>query len=627
MDFKLELIAISTSAVVLIPVQCSKLPDLAKLLPPIIGLACTLPLATSIKHELSEHEKDISDRYDGLDIREEELNQRDHRIYEAEKTSQLERQRKQAELNSKIQSINDLENDIRKREQALDEILEARIEVISGQIELDLNRRREELEQQYNRKFEEIQTWYKNQKIKLEEYKEDINRSKSEVVTEYAIEKSRYERQLANHQLEIQKLNQLIKILKAPKLATGGDEIAREEANKVIRFLWQQDKPIEVDCADRQPKETGDNETRFWVRLRDTTHFQRLKSKEIIEAIRIELAKNTDPVITQEESETLIRITLPWNNRSPKANELTRKSVEESLKDCLSVGNERSWLITGHPGSGKTSVMIYLGQQLGGETAQRLALNPHKDDFSAYEPYGFVEVNNMDEIIQNIYLLKEELRLRREVSNRRFKLVVAVDELGAILDACDKPKEIMAILRQCSIEGRKLGLNVVIGHHSQTTKAIEMDGEFRNSFYQLFLVGAARYAIDQPGRSVGLQSQEEYWVKKAAYPALMLINWQYSLIKHPTHGDYQEYRDKGNAPKNLHKWLVNPITIAEHISTESKPPRTLTQGEIDMIYILAGQAKTISQIVSDIWRVNPNKSDQYKMLKNQVEQVLDSFKS
>jgi len=608
-------------AAILIPIQGSKLPEIFKLITPSGGLILAISIAISAKHELTEHEQSISDRYQGLDAREDDLNQREHRIYEAEKTAQLERERKQAEMNSKIQDINELEKNIRKREKSLDEILDARIQVISDNIELDLNRRREELEQQYNRKFDEVQKWYQNQKVKLEEYKYNIERSKSGVLADFASEKVKYEKQLASLSLEIQKLNEVIRILKAPKLATGGHEIARQETNQVIRFLWKQQPPIEVDCADRQPIETGDNETRFWLKLRDSTQFQKLKSKEIVEAIRIELAKNAEPIITQEESETLIRITLPWNNRATKTHELTRKSVEDSLKDCLSVGSERCWLITGHPGSGKTSVMIYLGQQIGGESAQRLALNPHFDDTSSYEPYGFVEINEMAEIIENIYKLDEELKLRRSDKNRRFKLVVAVDELGAILDASEKPREIMSILRQCSLEGRKLGINVIIGHHSQTTKAIDMDAEFRNSFYQLFLVGAARYAIEQPGRNTGLKPEQELWVKSAAYPALMLSNWQYKLVKHPTHGDYREYRDKGNAPKNLQQWASNPVTLAISLKSETNGSRPLTQAEIDMIYSLAASGKTTSQIIKKLWGLSPSKSEEYQVKKQMVEEL------
>jgi hypothetical protein len=77
----------------------------------------------------------------------------------------------------------------------------------------------------------------------------------------------------------------------------------------------------------------------------------------------------------------------------------------------------------------------------------------------------------------------------------------------------------------------------------------------------------------QPGRSVGLKADQELWVKSAAYPALMLSNWQYTLVKHPTHGDYREYRDKGNMPKNLQQWAINPVTLAIPLKAESNGSR------------------------------------------------------
>ena len=204
----------------------------------------------------------------------------------------------------------------------------------------------------------------------------------------------------------------------------------------------------------------------------------------------------------------------------------------------------------------KLVVWIYLGQQLGGKDALRIALNPHQDDYSTYAQFGFVEISELSEILNYIYLLKNELELRRKDKNRRFKLVVVVDELGAILDSGDA-NEIMGIFRQLAVEGRKLGLVVLIGNHSQTTKAISMDSEFRSAFYQLFLVGAARYAVEQPHRNTGLSKLEENHINKSAYPALMLANMQYSLVKHPTHGDYKQYRDKGNLPRNLEQWESN----------------------------------------------------------------------
>ncbi len=560
-DYTFQLALLVFLASIIIPTQFIKIDgkwdNLPKLLPPLAGLILSIEIIRNTKHEPTEREKDISQRYEGLDVREEQLNERETRILNAEKTAKSERDRKQAELNSKIQSINESEAELRKRLESINQLIDDRAEIMAEKLNNSYIERERELEAQYQQKHSELMEWYDGQLKKLNNYKFELEKNILEARTEFNLEVTKYERKILELELTIKKLNQRIRDLKAPRLATGGDEIACHECNKVISFLWRHEPPIQVDAEPlATPIETGERETRFWLRLRDPLQFPLLKSEKVANGIRFEVGKNTSPIIQQEDSTDLVRITLPWNSKAPKPEELNRKSVEETLKSILDVGADRSWLITGHPGAGKTSTLIYLGQQLGGKDAVRIALNPHQDDYSSYSQYGFLEINELSEIFNYCLLLKAELELRRKDKNRRFKLVVVVDELGAILDAGDA-SEIMAIFRQLAVEGRKLGLVVLIGNHSQTTKAISMDSEFRSAFYQLFLVGAARYAVEQPHRNTGLSKLEENYIKSAAYPALMLANMQYSLVKHPTHGDYKQYRDKGNLPRNLEQWESN----------------------------------------------------------------------
>lgn len=277
---------------------------------------------------------------------------------------------------------------------------------------------------------------------------------------------------------------------------------------------------------------------------------------------------------------------------------ITRKPVKKAtsaqelkFKDLVSLGSKRSYLVTGHPGAGKTSTMIFLGQQLGGVDAMRIALNPHNDTKSSYERFGFVEINNLDAIVEQIILLYGEVKLRRADPERRHPLVVCLDELSAVLDASEDAKGMMEIIRQIAVEGRKLGMIVIVGSHSQTTKAIDMDGEFRGSFYQLFLVGAARNAIDQPHRKTSLKPQQEQWIRESAYPVLLLANAQYSIVKHPTHGDYEEYKDEGNYPDNLEDWDINPLSIA--VSNSVKSEYILTQTST---HVLPNVTATTTQV-------------------------------
>jgi len=618
-DYTFRLLILGFLASIVVPVQLididKKWDNLPKSLPSVIGFIVAVGLIRETKHEPTEREREISLRYEGLDKREEELNDREVRLQNAEKTAISERDRKQAELNQKIQKANQSEEELKKRLDDINRLIDDRAEVMAEKLNNAYLDRERELEDEYKDKHSELLQWYENQLKKLNNYKHELDKKLIEAKTEFNLEVTKYERKILELELTIKKLNERITQLKAPRLATGGDEIATHECNRVITFLWKHDPPIEVDAEPlATPIETGERETRFWLRLRDPLQFPLLKSEKVLNGIRFEVGKNTNPIIQQEDSTDLVKVTLPWNSKAPRPEEVNRKSVEESLKDVLAIGGNRSWLITGHPGAGKTSSMIYLAQKIGGKEAQRIALNPHQDEKSTYQLYGFIEINELSEILDYFALMETELNKRRGDKTRRFPLVVAVDELGAILEIGDST-EIMAILRQWSVEGRKLGLTVVIGNHSQTTKALDMDAEFRGSFYQLFLVGAARYAIDQPHRNTGLSKAEEQWVRTAAYPALMLANSQYSLVKHPTHGEYKQYRDSGNIPKNLENWESNPVTLADE---------TLTLSSSQVSLLKANQDKPSSVIVELIWGIKPSKSAEYQAKKQLIEQYLTS---
>ena len=561
-DYTFRMLIVAFLAAITIPTQFieidKKYDNIPKALPSVIGFILSISVIRNSKHELTECEKDISLRYEGLDVRENQLDEREVRIINAEKTAKSERDRKQAELNSKIQNINETEEDLKKRLDSINQLIDDRAEVMAEKLNNSYIERERELEAQYQDKHSQVMAWYEQQHKKLNDYKYDLDKKIVEAKTEHNFEVAKYERKIQELQLTIQKLNNRIKQFNSPKFATGGDEIACLECNKVISFLWKHEPAIEVDAEPlASPIETGERETRFWLRLRDPLQFPLLKSEKILNGIRFEVGKNTSPVIQQEESTDLVRVTLPWNSKAPKPEDLNRESVEKRIKNVLDVGTDRSWLVTGHPGAGKTSVLIYLGQQLGGQDAIKIALNPHQDEQSSYSKYGYIEINELSEILDYINLCKAELELRRKNKTRRFKLVIAVDELGAVLDV-GSPDEIMATFRKLAVEGRKLGLIVLIGNHSQTTKAVLMDGEFRSAFYQLFLVGAARYAVEQPHRNTGLSKLEENYIKNSAYPALLLSNMQYSLAKHPTHGEYKIYRYKGNKPRNLQE--CNKVT-------------------------------------------------------------------
>ncbi|KAB8315339.1 ATP-binding protein [Tolypothrix campylonemoides VB511288] len=352
--------------------------------------------------------------------------------------------------------------------------------------------------------------------------------------------------------------------LKKPLAFTGVIDYA-VAGNAIINYYYK-NFGYKLDALRWEETETG-----------YTLHFYQGRNDRQITPDMLHDKDNREQIAGLTNSLTIPSFEPNYQNGCLALNITLRKvrktQTDLKIKDILTVGDKRSWLITGHPGAGKTSVMIYLGQQLGGKEARRYALNPHKDEYSAYEPYGFIEINDLSAILEHIDLFYKELELRRQDASRRWKLVICIDELGAILERSLDPKALMGVIKQIAVEGRKLGMIVLVGNHSQTTAAIEMDAEFRGAFYQLFLVGAARYAIEQPHRKTRLTPVQEKWINETAYPALLLSNSSYSLVKHPTHGDYEEYQDSGNPPQNLEDWEVNleevELIKCPHCKTEA----------------------------------------------------------
>ncbi len=136
----------------------------------------------------------------------------------------------------------------------------------------------------------------------------------------------------------------------------------------------------------------------------------------------------------------------------------TKEELSARIPDCKSLVSKarRGFLITGHPGAGKTSAMKAIAQWLGGEDAMRLALNPHSDEKSDFSDAGFVEINEMEEIYSAIEELDEELRLRGGDASRRQTLIIAIDELGRILKDAPSDLDVMEIVKQAAVEGDAL---------------------------------------------------------------------------------------------------------------------------------------------------------------------------
>lgn len=314
-------------------------------------------------------------------------------------------------------------------------------------------------------------------------------------------------------------------------------------------------------------------------------------------------------------------------SQKPKA---SKEELLSKIPDCKSLvsTSKRGFLITGAPGAGKTSSMKAISQWLADDKAMRLALNPHSDDMSKFSDAGFVEVNDLEEIYEAIALLDIELKHRGEDKNRRHPLIVAVDELGRILKDEPKDLDVMETLRQAAVEGRKFNVIVLIANHSQTTRAIDMDSQFRDAFYQLFLVGAAVQKLNMPN-SPALKKHEEEWIRTAPYPVLTCINGRYQACQHPTHYTYQEYKDSGNPPVGLVEMTPNNVVMGNKTYLASSS-REITENQKRLIdanrsIVNRQTGAGLSRLIEIVFDIKASKSNEYKELKDRVLDYLKAF--
>ncbi len=165
---------------------------------------------------------------------------------------------------------------------------------------------------------------------------------------------------------------------------------------------------------------------------------------------------------------------------------------------------------------------------------------------------------------------------------------------------------------------------VLVGNHSQTTSAIEMDSEFRGAFYQLFLVGAAVHRINQPN-APALKQHESEWIKSAAYPVLVCFNGRYQASQHPTHYTYKEYQDTGNPPIGLVSMCLNTVKIGNQTYFLSGENAAFTPNQIQMLneranLVNLNSGAGLSRVIEEVFGVKPSKSPEYAALKERVKQ-------
>jgi DNA polymerase III delta prime subunit len=399
---------------------------------------------------------------------------------------------------------------------------------------------------------------------------------------------------------------------------------AQKVGNLIIRYLWRQGARLDRAFIDNDPYEPilyfNANRLDDVVKVDEINKFSEALQQHVDLLLE-------PPHFSYNGQYGLLQTKIKLATK-PKP---TKDELVAKIPDCKSLVSKakRGFLITGHPGAGKTSVIKAIAQWLGNENSMKLALNPHSDDMSRFDDCGFVELNHLDDIYEAIVQLDIELKLRGEDKTRRQTLIVAVDELGRILK--DEPKEldVMEVLRQAAVEGRKFNVIVLIGNHSQTTTAIDMDSQFRDSFYQLFLCGAAVSRINMPN-APALKQYEEEWIRTAAYPVLIGINGRFQSCQHPTHWTYKEYQDSGNPPIGLMEMKPIVVTIGKKTYSPTIETAILTDADKELIaqnkhIVNIKTGAGLSRLIEIIKGVKASKSDEYKRVKDEISEYLKSL--
>ncbi|MBW4597606.1 MAG: AAA family ATPase [Brasilonema angustatum HA4187-MV1] len=421
-------------------------------------------------------------------------------------------------------------------------------------------------------------------------------------------------------------LNQRINELEKPQEWRSNVLDAQKVGNSIIRFYWSQGIRLDRAFINNDPYEP----VLYFAssRLDDITKIEELNKFSDSVQQHVELLLEPPHFSYNGEYgllQTKIKLAI-----KPK---LSKEELTDKIPDCKSVVSKakRGFLITGHPGAGKTSAMKAISQWLGNEDTMRIALNPHDDETSSFTDSGFIELNDLEEIYEAIRQLDTELKLRGEDKTRRQTLIIAIDELGRIIKDAPDDLDVMEVLKQAAVEGRKLSIIILLGNHSQTTKAIEMDAQFRGAFYQLFLVGGATDKVNGIG-APALKQHEINWINSVAYPVLTIFNGRGVACQHPTHWAYKEYQDSGNPPMGLED--IDPITVT--LGNQLYSPSMIIERELlsdaDKSLIIKNKdvvnLKTtsgISTLIETVKGVKASKSEEYKRIKEAVLEYLKTI--
>lgn len=199
-------------------------------------------------------------------------------------------------------------------------------------------------------------------------------------------------------------------------------------------------------------------------------------------------------------------------------------------------------LICGNSGQGKTSIAkLIAGILTNQKPALVLVCDPHANR-NRWEESGLQPIHDYKQIEQTLYWAESELNRRREPGaepGQRFILIL--DELGECFDYFEDVPRIKRIIRQLGTRPRKYDACAIILNHSDNCEAIGLDAKYRDNYLQISLGALARKRFKQ-------NTPEYAYLQSQAYPCAVGGPRPWVCAKHPTHGDYSEFKTEGLPP-------------------------------------------------------------------------------
>lgn len=241
----------------------------------------------------------------------------------------------------------------------------------------------------------------------------------------------------------------------------------------------------------------------------------------------------------------------------PNAKAKTESAQEEdeiAIYDWQRLRSEATGImIAGNPGHGKSSVALWaLGWLTQLEAAKIEVCDPHAAVNRGWAENGFHPVSDYADIEQKFTDALAEFKARKKRAEQGQdigrKYILVADETDSYDDNFEDAELVSRVQTVLGKEGRKYGIILIFVTHTSNVTNKKIDAQERDCFTSITL-GVS--AISKAEKVWGKKSQECKLLKQQAYPCVVISNGIPHLAIHPTHGEYEEFKQSGNPPKNL----------------------------------------------------------------------------